>query len=57
LYYPWRAANFSHAIACAQEMHAFPEEYTVLNAVQGICTVLPLANDFYRFNPESLQKR
>jgi len=38
-------------------MHAFPEECIALNAVQGICTALLLANDFYRFKPESLQKR
>jgi len=38
-------------------MHAFPEECIALNAVQEICTALLLANDFYRFKPESLQKR
>jgi len=56
LHYPRLAGNFPHAIACAQEMHAFPEECIALNAVQWICAALLLANDFYRFKPESLQK-
>jgi len=57
LHYPWLARNFPHAIARAQEMHAFPEECIALNAVQGIRNALLLAKDFYRFKPESLQNR